>query len=95
MRSARVERKTKESSVLVEINLDGSGNVYICDYSNNRIRKITLSGVITTIAGTGVAGFSGDGGLATNAKINGPICLVIDATGNVFFTDSGKLDRAF
>lgn len=71
--------------------LDGKGNLYISDYFNNRIRKIVLStNIITTIAGTGTAGYSGDGGAATAAKMNGPAGLVIDAAGNIFFADNNN-----
>ena len=70
--------------------VDGSGNIFIADSYNNRIRKISTSGVITTIAGTGTAGFSGDGGAAVSAELNKPLCLVVDATGNIFFTDNNN-----
>jgi len=65
---------------------DDNGNLYITDANNNMIRKIDNSGIITTIAGTGVAGYSGDGGLATAAQLNGPYDIAIDANGNLFFT---------
>jgi len=67
--------------------IDYVGNIYIGDYGNNRIRKINGAGVISTIGGTGVAGFSGDGGQATAAKLNGPVAISIDAAGNIFVTD--------
>src|SRR6516164_1931749 len=51
---------------------DAAGNVYVSDYSNNRVRRISPGGIITTIAGTGVAGFGGDGGPATNALLRNP-----------------------
>ena len=71
--------------------IDASGNIYISDYSNNRIRKVTAStGIITTIAGTGTAGYSGDGGVATNAEINKPNGICLDASGNVYFSDKGN-----
>lgn len=62
------------------------GTLYIADYSNTRIRKVAPNGIITTIAGS-TAGFSGDGGPATNAKLGGPFSLALDAGGNLFFTD--------
>lgn len=74
----------------VGIALDAAGNIYIGDRDNNRIRKINTSGIITTIAGTGTAGFSGDGGPATDAKIYAPYGLCVDASGNVYFTDNGN-----
>ncbi len=70
--------------------LDGTGNLYFADYLNNRIRKISTSGMITTIAGTGVAGYSGDGASALLAKINHPIGVATDAAGNVYFADNGN-----
>ncbi len=71
----------------VGIVADGSGNVYFSDFSNNRIRKINPSGIISTVGGNGVSGFSGDGAAATSANINSPAGLVIDNSGNLFFAD--------
>ena len=69
--------------------VDASGNVYIADTNNNRIRKITVStGIITTIAGTGTAGYSGDNGAATSAQINYPFGVAVDASGNVYIADT-------
>lgn len=69
---------------------DGSGNVYFSDGGNHRIRKVSTSGIITTIAGTGIAGFSGDGGLATFAQINSPKALTVDVFGNIYFADNSN-----
>ncbi len=70
------------------IAFDGSGNLYIADTGNHRIRKVTLAtGVISTVAGTGVSGFSGDGGAATAAKLNNPSGVVIDASDNIYIAD--------
>jgi hypothetical protein len=66
---------------------DRFGNIYIADCYNNRIRKIDPSGIITTVAGTGSAGFSGDGGLATAAALNGPSSVVVDDSGNIYIAD--------
>jgi uncharacterized protein (TIGR03437 family) len=66
--------------------LDSAGSLYIADYQNYRIRKVT-NGVITTIAGTGKSEFSGDSGPATSAGLSLPASLVVDASGNVFFSD--------
>lgn len=74
----------------LDLVVDASGNIYFCDYNNSRIRKISTTGIITTIAGTGVPGFSGDGGLATNAKLNLPEGIAIDAIGNIFIADRGN-----
>ena len=66
---------------------DGSGNLYIADGSNNVIRKVDTAGIISTIAGTGVWSFSGDGGLATAATFSWPVGLVLDSSGNLYFSD--------
>ena len=65
-----------------------SGNLYIADYDNGVIRKIDSSGIITTVAGTGVYGYSGDGGLATNAKLFWPYDIAVDSSGNLYIADS-------
>ena len=69
---------------------DTIGNVYIADRDNHRIRRVDIDGVITTVAGTGVAGNSGDGGLATLAKLNGPTSVSLDGTGNLYVADTGN-----
>jgi len=73
------------------IAVDKAGNVFIGDYSNNRIRRIdAVTRVITTIAGTGVSGYAGDNGLATSAKLSGPSGMVFDPSGNLFFCDNNN-----
>jgi trimeric autotransporter adhesin len=68
--------------------LDSAGNLYIADKFNNRIRKVNMATkVITTVAGTGVGGFSGDGGPATSAKIYTPFGVALDAAGNLYIAD--------
>lgn len=69
---------------------DRAGNTYISDERSHRVRKLTPSGVITTIAGTGLPGYSGDGGPATRATLNGPRGLALDRFGNLFVADSGN-----
>ena len=60
------------------------GNVYIAEYGNNRIRKVTVStGIITTIAGTGTASYSGDNGAATSATLYYPVGVALDASGRI------------
>lgn len=70
--------------------VDSKGNIIFCDMANNRIRKIAPNKIITTIAGTGVAGFSGDGGPATAAMIHFPLGLSLDKAGNLYFADRGN-----
>ena len=71
-----------------DVMLDGAGNLYIADFNGNRIRKVNSLGVISTVAGKGTAGFSGDGGQATAAKISGPSGVCFDAAGNMFIADN-------
>ena len=68
---------------------DANGNVYIADSNNHRIRRVDLLGNINTVAGTGTAGYSGDGGPGPSAKLNTPQSVWIDATsGNLYISDS-------
>src|SRR5262249_12700189 len=69
--------------------IDAAGNLYIADTNNNRIRRIDTGGVITTVAGTGSQGFTGDGGSATAAAIQNPRFVAVDASGNLHFTEFG------
>jgi uncharacterized protein (TIGR03437 family) len=71
-----------------DVKVDGSGNIYVSDWQSYRVRKVDPSGNITTFAGTGVAGFSGDGGPATNATFDGPTGLGLDPAGDLFIADS-------
>jgi hypothetical protein len=68
------------------IAVDKAGNVYITDGGNNVIRKVNTAGIITTIVGNGIVGYSGDGGQATAAELR-PIDVAVDATGNVYIAD--------
>jgi sugar lactone lactonase YvrE len=69
--------------------VDAAGNLYIADFQNHRVRKVTAStGVITTLAGTGVAGVGGDGGLATLAQLYYPQGVAVDGAGNVYIADT-------
>jgi trimeric autotransporter adhesin len=70
-----------------QLTFDNSGNLYFTDYNNNTVRKINNSGMISTIAGNGTAGFSGDGGLATAAQLRNPYAIGIDVAGNIYFSD--------
>ncbi len=71
------------------IALDGAANLYIADFGNHRVRKVT-SGVITTVAGTGVQGFSGDGGPAAAAQLSNPFGVAVDSAGNLYISDYGN-----
>jgi hypothetical protein len=70
------------------ITVDSVGTVYITDTQNNRIRKIGTDGTISTVAGTGTAGFSGDGANATQAQLNSPLGITVASTGAVYFADT-------
>jgi hypothetical protein len=71
------------------VTVDGAGNLFVTDTFNHRVRKVAPDGIITTVAGTGKAGYSGDGGLAVEAMLDSPIGLAADATGSLFMTDGG------
>jgi sugar lactone lactonase YvrE/photosystem II stability/assembly factor-like uncharacterized protein len=78
---------------------DIEGNVYVADYYGSTIRKINASGIIQTVAGTGVPGYSGDGGPATSAQINYPWNVSVDILGNLYISDADnfvirKIDKA-
>ncbi len=74
-------------SSVVGVAVDGSGNLYIADFGHNRVRKVDASGTITTVAGTGTSGSSGDGSAATAAQLNGPYSVATDGTGNLYIAD--------
>ena len=72
------------------IAMDRFGNLYLSDTDNHRVRRVSASGIISTVAGIGIAGFSGDGGPATAAKLNLPYGLAVDYTGNLYIADLGN-----
>jgi uncharacterized protein (TIGR03437 family) len=72
----------------VGVAVDSAGNLYIADTGNDRIRKVTPAGTISTIAGNGTVGYSGDGGPALNAQLNRPNGVAVDSAGNVYIADS-------
>jgi sugar lactone lactonase YvrE len=68
--------------------MDSSGNLYIADSENSRIRKVSTNGIITTVAGTNSSGFSGDGGPAANASLDYPGGVAVDSSGNLYIADT-------
>jgi sugar lactone lactonase YvrE len=74
----------------VGVFVDPLGNLFISDVGNNRIRKVDSSGIITTVAGNGTAGFSGDGGPATEASLWAPRGVSVDGAGNLYIADTGN-----
>ncbi len=82
-----------------DVVVDKHGNVYFTEISNAVIRKIDTFGIISTVAGTNIPGFSGDGASALGAQINSPIGIALDRIGNIYFADYGnarirKIDTA-
>jgi trimeric autotransporter adhesin len=73
--------------------VDTAGNVYFADFGNERIRKVSPGGNITTVAGNGIAGFSGDGGPAISAEICTPEGIWLDSTGNLYIADEDGYAR--
>ena len=70
---------------------DGSGNLFIADHDNQAVRRLdAATGIITTVAGTGTPGFTGDGGDATSASLSLPSGVAVDGSGNLFIADSSN-----
>ena len=74
----------------VGLAVDGDGNLFVADNGDRRVRRIDTQWMITTIAGTGVSGFSGDGGAAVDAQLDGPSAVSVDGSGNVYLADNGN-----
>jgi sugar lactone lactonase YvrE len=74
----------------VGLALDAAGNLYIADSGNHRIRRVAPNGVIVTVAGSGAAGFSGDGGPAASAQFSAPTGVAVDSGGNLYIADTGN-----
>ena len=72
------------------IAFDAAGNMYFAEFSSHRIRKVSATGIITTVAGNGTPGYSGDGGLATNAEIQAPWGVAFDTAGNMYFAEQSN-----
>ena len=76
-----------ELGSISDVAVDGAGNLYIADTQNNRIRRVDASGTITTVAGTEVQGYGGDGGPAVEAWLNRPAGVAVDSAGNLYIGD--------
>jgi sugar lactone lactonase YvrE len=74
----------------IGVTVDASGNIYIVDPSNFRIRMVNSSGIITTVAGNGTQGYSGDDGAANSAELNAPYSVALDASGNLYVADANN-----
>lgn len=74
----------------IGVSVDESGNLYVADTENHRIRKIDNSGIISTIAGNGVPGYSGDNGPATSASLNSPGGIAVDSRGSLYIADTNN-----
>ncbi|HEY3128886.1 MAG TPA: hypothetical protein VGL91_05470 [Acidobacteriota bacterium] len=78
------------TSVPLGLAVDFGGNVYVAESGFNRVIKLSPEGASKVVAGTGVGGFSGDGGPATSAQLSGPKAVIVDAAGNLYIADSGN-----
>lgn len=77
-------------SAIAGIAVDAEDNIYVADTNNNAIRLFPLNGIVSTIAGTGTQGYTGDGGLATFAELNDPMAVAVSSSGTVYFADTGN-----
>jgi uncharacterized protein (TIGR03437 family) len=84
----RIQANTAQLRKPSGLALDSAGNLYIADQGNHRVRKVAPGGIITTIAGTGQADFSGDGGPANAAALNSPMDVKVDAHGTIYIADT-------
>src|ERR1017187_7596539 len=70
--------------------VDAAGNLFVADRDASVVRKIAVNGTITTVAGSGTPGFTGDGGAAASAQINGPFDVAVDSAGNLYIADTDR-----
>ncbi len=84
------QAKLASLNIAVDVSTDRSGNLFIADQFNHRIRKIAPDGSISTVAGNGTMGFAGDGGPAVNAELNTPIGVFADNLGDIYIADVGN-----
>src|SRR5665213_966248 len=82
-----------EIGIPAGVAFDALGNMYVADTYNYRVRKVNPTGIITTIAGNGTTGYSGDGGQATFAELSGPSEIAIDASNNLYIADGNSRIR--
>ena len=73
-----------------DVQIDAAGNIYIADFTNNRVRQVNVFGTILTLAGNGTPGFTGDNGAASNAELSGPSGLALDHAGNLYIADTAN-----
>ena len=76
-----------------DVAVDTSGTMYIVDYGNNRVRRVSAAGIITTVAGNGASGSTGDGGAAIAASLNGPVAIAVDHNGNLFIAERYRVRK--
>jgi uncharacterized protein (TIGR03437 family) len=82
-----------DNTICGGVAVDSHGNLFIADAGNNRIRRVSPDGIITTVAGTGEQGFSGDGGQATSAQLSIPRGVTADSADNLFISEEGRIRK--
>ena len=85
--------RSAELNLPSDVAVDTSGNMYIVDYGNNRVRRVSAAGIITTVAGNGASGSAGDGGAAIAASLNGPVAIAVDHNGNLFIAERYRVRK--